>query len=86
VNLHATQVVPLPNYRLFLLLNNGVSGDVGFSKELDSEIFGALRDPELFAAANQHPVMGSAAWANGIDLGPEFLCDLVRAQHQQLAS
>jgi hypothetical protein len=84
--LHTTEVTPLPDYRLFLRFNNGQSGEVNLSDELDGEVFGALRDPALFATASQHPVMRTAAWANGADLAPEFLCDLMQGQRQQQAA
>ena len=80
--LHTTEVVPLPNYRLFLRFNNGDSGEVNLADELDGEVFGALRDPALFATASQHPVMRTVAWANGADLAPEFLCDLMQSQRR----
>ena len=84
--LHTTEVMPLPNYRLFLRFNNGQSGEVNLVEELDGEVFGALRDPALFATASQHPVMRTVAWANGADLAPEFLCELMQAQRQQQAA
>ena len=84
--LHTTEVTPLPNYRLFLRFNTGVSGEVDLSDELEGEVFGALRDPALFATAIQHPVMRTAAWANGADLAPEFLCDLMHTQRQKQAA
>jgi hypothetical protein len=84
--LHTTEVMPLSNYRLFLRFNNGQSGEVNLADELDGEVFGALRDPALFATASQHPVMRTAAWANGADLAPEFLCELMQAQRQQQAA
>ena len=40
----------------------------------------------MFATASQHPVMRTAAWANGADLAPEFLLDLMRAQHGDRAA
>lgn len=53
--LHTTEVMPLSNYRLFLRFNNGLSGEVNLSAELEGEVFEALRDPALFATACQHP-------------------------------
>lgn len=75
--LHTTEVTPLPNYRLALRFNNGEAGEVDLSNELDGEVFEALRDPALFATAYQHPVMRTVAWANGADLAPEFLLQLL---------
>ncbi len=78
--------MPMPNFRLFFRYNNGQSGEVNLAYELDGEVFGALRDPALFATASQHPVMRTVAWANGADLAPKFLCDLMQAQRQQQAA
>lgn len=76
--LHTTEVIPLPGYRLALRFNNGESGEVDLSGELDGEVFAALRDPALFATAYQHPVMRTVAWTNGADLAPEFLLELLQ--------
>lgn len=81
--LHTTEVMPLSNYRLFLRFNTGQSGEVNLADELDGEVFGALRDPALFATAAQHPVMRTVAWANGADLAPEFLLELLQGQGEQ---
>ena len=84
--LHTTDVTPLPGYRLLLHFNNGVSGEVNLSNELDGEVFEPLRDPALFATASQHPVMRTVAWANGADLAPEFLLELMKAQQGDAAA
>lgn len=73
--LHTTEVTPLPGFRLFLRFNNSAADEVDLSAELSGEVFEALRDPALFATAQQHPVMRTAAWANGADLAPEFLLE-----------
>jgi len=85
VILHTTEVAPLPGYGLFLRFNNGEAGKIDLSDELDGEVFEALRDPALFATAFQHPVMQTVAWANGADLAPEFLLELLHCQQQQAA-
>ena len=76
--LHTTEVIPLSGYRLSLRFNNGESGEVDLSGELEGEIFEPLRDPAMFATAYQHTVMRTVAWKNGADLAPEFLLDLMR--------
>lgn len=78
--LHTTEVTPLPGYRLFLRFNNGEAGEVDLSQELDGDAFAALQDPLQFATAYQHPVMQTVAWANGADLAPEFLLELMYEQ------
>lgn len=84
--LHTTEVTPLSGYRLFLRFNYGVAGEVDLPAELEGEVFEPLRDPALFATAGQHPVMRTVAWANGADLAPEFLLDLMRAQRGERAA
>jgi hypothetical protein len=83
--LHTTEVAPLPGYRLALGFNNGESGTVDLSEELDGPVFGPLKDPDLFATAHQHPLMRTAAWANGADLAPEFLQELMHRQRTRAA-
>jgi len=69
-----------------LRFSSCISGEVNLAEELDEEVFGALRHPALFATASQHPVMRTVAWANGADLAPEFLIDLMKVQQQQQAA
>lgn len=83
--LHTTEITSMPGYRLQLRFNNGAVGEVDLSGELDGEVFDALRDPAQFATAVQHPVMKTVAWANGADLAPEFLLELMQRQQQQAA-
>lgn len=82
---HTTEVTPLPGYRLRLSFNTGETGEVDLSGELEGEVFEPLRDPALFATAHQHPIMRTVAWANGADLAPEFLLELLRGKSQQAA-
>lgn len=83
--LHTTEVTPAPGYRLALRFNTGESGTVDLSDELDGQVFEPLKDPTLFATAYQHPVMRTVAWANGADLAPEFLLDLLHRQRMRAA-
>ena len=83
--LHATEVTPLSEHRLFLRFNNGDAGEVDLSGKLDGEVFEPLRDPAQFATAFQHPVMRTVAWANVVDLAPEFLLELMQHQQEQTA-
>ncbi len=84
--LHTTEVKPLPDYRLILRFNDGAAGEVDLFAELEGEVFEALRDPAMFATADQHPVMRTVIWANGADLAPEFLLELMRAQRGERAA
>lgn len=75
--LHTTSLKYLGAYRLFLTFNNGVSGEVDLNGRLTGEMFEPLRGKNLFATAYHHPAMRTVAWANGADLAPEFLLELL---------
>lgn len=83
--LHTTEVNYLGDYRLWLAFNNGESGQVDLQQELCGEVFEPLKDKAQFATAYQHPVMKTVAWANGADLAPEFLLELLHQQSHQAA-
>lgn len=83
--LHTTHVEPRPGYRLQLHFNNGVTGDVCLVDELWGEVFEPLKDQALFATAHQDETIGTVVWANGADLAPEFLLDLLQKQSSQAA-
>lgn len=83
IALHTTEVTPLADYRLFLRFNSGEAGEVNLFGKLDGEVFESLRDPAQFATAYQHPVMRTVVWANGVELTPEFLLELMRQQQVQ---
>ena len=80
--LHTTEVTPLPGYRLAVRFNNGENGIIDLSAELTGEMFAPLHDTDFFATAYQHPEMRTVAWANGADLAPEFLLDLLHGRQQ----
>ncbi|MEQ1531084.1 MAG: DUF2442 domain-containing protein [Methylococcales bacterium] len=83
--LHTTEVKYTGDYQLWLAFNNGESGPVDLKDELWGEMFEPLKNKVQFATAHQHPVMKTVAWANGADLAPEFLLDLLHEQSQQAA-
>lgn len=83
--LHTTEVAYLGEYQLWLAFNNGESGPVDLEEELWGEVFEPLKDKVQFASAYQHPVMKTVAWANGADLAPEFLLELLHRQSQRAA-
>lgn len=78
--LHVTEAKHLGAYRLFLAFDNGESGTVDLEHELWGEIFEPLKDEALFATAFVDPEMETVCWANGADLAPEYLLELL---HQQ---
>lgn len=83
--LHTVTIEPLPGYRLLVSFDNGVAGEIDLSNELWGEVFEPLRDESLFLSAHQDAVMGTVVWANGADLAPEHLLDLLQRQAREAA-
>ena len=83
--LHTEYIEPRSGFRLFVRLNNGVSGDIRLENELWGEVFEQLRDEALFLTARQDPLMGTVVWGNGADFAPEFLFDRLVAQTDKVA-
>ena len=69
--LHVLEAKYLEAYKVWLRFNDGASGEVDLSDELDGPVFGPLRDPEVFRrfSLRHHTV----SWDNGADFAPEFL-------------
>jgi hypothetical protein len=66
------RVMPLPNYRLTVEFNDGVSGTVDLSDDLYGEVFEPLRDEALFSQASADEY-GAVTWPNGADIAPDAL-------------
>ena len=73
-----TQVKALPNHRLWIEFEDGVSGTLDF-KELVSfdGVFAPLERQEQFAKASVNPELGVVCWPGGQDLDSEVLYSLV---------
>lgn len=67
-----------PNFRLYVELADGRSGEVDMSSELWGPMFDPLRDPALFARVTLDE-LGIPTWPNGADLAPEFLEERLEA-------
>jgi hypothetical protein len=66
------RVTPLPNYRLTVEFDDGVSGTVDLSDDLYGEVFEPLRDEVLFCQASADEY-GAVTWPNGADIAPDAL-------------
>lgn len=82
--LHITDVAYLGEYRLWLVFDNGVAGQVDLGGELWGEIFTPLLDRMTFAEVAVNLELGTIAWRNGADLAPEYLLD--RLQWDEVAA
>ena len=71
------KVAPLPQYRLHVEFDDGVSGTIDLSDELDGEVFQPLRDEAIFRQVTVDD-FGAVCWPNGPDLAPDAI-------HSQLA-
>jgi len=83
--LHTIEVQPQPGYRLWLVFNNGIEGEVCLQGELWGEMFEPLKDESVFMSAHHDEASGTVVWSNGADLAPEFLLELLRKQTLQAA-
>ncbi|MDK3159479.1 DUF2442 domain-containing protein [Kamptonema cortianum] len=68
----------LGGHRLYLEFNNGDSGEIDLSSDLNGPIFQPLRDSSLFGCAKIEG--GALAWPNGADIAPEYLAKRIVKQ------
>lgn len=76
-------------YTLRVTFDDGSSQIVDFEPVLYGELFGPLRDPELFRQVRLDPEIRTLVWPNGADFDPYTLHDwprLVGSLVQQLRS
>ncbi len=71
--LHVTEAEYLHDYVIRVRFNDGSEGEVDLHDELEGEVFGALRDVEMFKRFRVDPEIETIVWENGADLAPEYL-------------
>lgn len=76
--LHIKKAEYLRDYIIRVSFNNGISGEVDLTDELEGEVFGPLADVELFKSFEVDPVLETIVWKNGADLAPEFLFEHIK--------
>ena len=81
--LHIKEAKYLYDYTIWLRFNDGVEGEIDLKNELEGEVFGPLRDPDLFQQFSVDPEMETVVWPNGADLAPEFLYENMRVLVKQ---
>lgn len=64
-------VRPLPDYRIYVEINDGRKGIFDLKPYLNRGIFGELRDVEYFNRVAI--VLGAVTWPNQQDIAPETL-------------
>ena len=73
---HVVEARYVRDYTVWLRFNDGTSGEVDLSAELDGPVFEPLRDIETFKRFNI--AYHTLSWDNGADFAPEFLREQVR--------
>lgn len=71
--IEVTGVRHIQDYKLRLEFSDGTSGSVDLEHDLEGEVFGPLKDKNLFASVHLDRELGTIAWPNGADLAPEYL-------------
>ena len=66
------KVSPLSGHRLHVEFDDGVSGTIDLSNELDGEVFRPLRDETVFRQVKVDE-FGAVCWPNGPDLAPDAM-------------
>jgi len=64
---------PLPQYRLKVTFNDGVSGIFPVEPERRGGVFLKLLDARVFNAVTVNPDFGCVEWPGGIDLCPDTM-------------
>ena len=62
-------------YTLVVAFDDGTRQEIDLEPVLHGEMYGPLRQPELFAAVTVDPEAGTVVWPNGADFDPETLHD-----------
>jgi len=75
---HVKEAKYLHDYVIWIKFNDGIEGEVDLEHELTGEIFGPLKDKELFKSFRVDLVLETIVWENGADLAPEFLHDNIK--------
>lgn len=71
--LHVKEARYLRDYVIWIKFNDGIEGEVDLQGELEGEIFGPLKDKNLFQSFTVDPMLETIVWDSGADLAPEFL-------------
>jgi hypothetical protein len=75
---HVTEARYLDGYKVWLVFNDGIAGEIDLAEELDGEIFEPLRDMNFFRSFS---IEGhTLCWSNGADFSPEFLRENLHAR------
>jgi len=72
------QVEILRNYTIRVRFEDETEQEIDLEPVLAGELYGPLRDPELFRSAFVDPEVHTVVWPNGADFDPALLHDWPR--------
>ncbi len=70
-----TSVGVTGTYRVRIGFDDGTFREIDFEPILEGELYGPLRDPELFAEVQIDAEVHTLVWPNGADFDPAILHD-----------
>lgn len=70
-----TSVKVIGPHELRVGFEDGTSQEIDLEPVLEGELYGPLRDPELFAQVEIDPEVPTLVWPNGADFDPAILHD-----------
>jgi len=70
------------DHKIRVEFEDGVSRTIDFEPVLAGELYGPLRDPEVFGAVRLDTEIGTLVWPNGADFDPATLHDWPEAVHE----
>jgi hypothetical protein len=68
----------ISGHRLWIEFDDGTSGEIDLSGELEGPVFEPLKDSATFRSFSIHPELRTLVWPNGADFAPEFLRERIR--------
>ena len=74
------EVIPEPNYCLFVRFKDGLAGHIKLERELLTGALAPLLDPEFFNRV--YIDYGAVAWPGDIDLAPDAMYSQVASERQ----
>lgn len=77
--IRVTKAKLIKDFTLYITFDNGISGEVDLSRELEGDIFLPLRDPDYFRQFRVDPDIHTVVWENGADFAPSFLLEKATA-------
>ncbi|WP_337880826.1 DUF2442 domain-containing protein [Rheinheimera sp.] len=80
--LHIKSAKYLTDYKIWVAFDDGTSGEVDLSGELNGPVFEPLKEIAVFRKLCVDPELATVVWPNGADFAPEFLKGLYTKQSQ----